>query len=362
MNVPTIPLPDSRCDERDTMFARAARRKRTRPYGEYYARKPELQPVDDWLRSMPPLLSEGTVFFDPEISAEAERFFEAIPAFEPEASTVAHWAESFARANDPAAVLKDMALALGAVAAGVAEIDEEFVYSHRGRHDQHYGETIEPSHTRALVFLVEMDHQQMGRSPTAEVIRESAKQYYRSALISLTMCAVLERAGHAARSQHDAHYDLILPPLAVKAGLGELGRNNILIADRYGSRVRIGAVSLSLPLALDDPVDLGAAYFCEICKKCADNCPSKALSVGERVPVRGINKWPTKVESCYAYWRRVGTDCGICMASCPFSHKNNAFHNLVRWGIRHSRLFARFGLWCDDLIYGRKWMSRRFHS
>ena len=46
-----------------------------------------------------------------------------------------------------------------------------------------------------------------------------------------------QAAGHDAKPHYDAHYDVILPPLAVHAGLGELGRNNILVADRFGSRV-----------------------------------------------------------------------------------------------------------------------------
>jgi len=39
--------PGPRFDERDTMFARMARRARTPPYEEYYSRRPELQKADD---------------------------------------------------------------------------------------------------------------------------------------------------------------------------------------------------------------------------------------------------------------------------------------------------------------------------
>ncbi len=359
MTSPAFPRPTARTDERDTIFARAARRAGTAPYEEYYSRRPELKEIDDRLRAMPPICGEGTTFYDPEVSGQAERYFEEIPALEPEPALVEEWARRLQASADPAAVLRELALALGALAVGICEIDEEFVYSHRGRHDHHYGEPIDPAHSRAVVFLVEMDHAEMGHAPRARTVRESARQYHRGALISLTLCAVLGRCGHHARSQHDAHYELLLPPLAVKAGLGELGRNNILIADRVGSRVRIGAVSCSLDLPCDTPVDLGAAAFCEICKKCADNCPARALSTDERESVLGVPKWPTATERCYEYWRRIGTDCGICMACCPFSHKDNAFHGLVRWAIRALRRVHRLALWCDDLVYGRKWSARR---
>lgn len=355
MKPPFPELPTARFDERDTMFARAARSPGTDAYEEYYARRPELKEVDDALRAMPPLLDEAAVFHDPVLSAEAERFFEEIPSIQPDPGFVAAWRERLQAAEDPSAAVKEMALKLGAVAAGITAVDQAFVYSHKGRHDHHYGRPVRLTHRWAIVFLVEMDHHAMRCAPRAETIRESARQYYRSAVISLAIKQVLTECGHDAESQHDAHYDVILPPLAVKAGLGQLGRNNILLADRYGSRVRIGAVTTDLPLVPDAPVDLGATFFCEICKKCADNCPSKALSLGERDVVRGVHKWPTDVERCYGYWRRVGTDCGICMACCPFSHENTAFHNFVRFMIKRSRLFARFALWCDDLIYGRGW-------
>jgi len=190
------------------------------------------------------------------------------------------------------------------------------------------------------------------------VIRESARQYYRAAVIGKTLAAVLRELGYAAKPHFDAHYDVILPPLAVHAGLGELGRNNMLIADRHGSRVRIGAVTTDVPLTYDAPVSLGVREFCEACRKCAQSCPPRALSDGERVAVRGVWKWPTRVEQCYGYWRHLGTDCGICMAGCPFSHRNNAFHGTVRWLIKHMPWLAPLAVRADDLVYGRHWHGR----
>jgi epoxyqueuosine reductase QueG len=148
------------------------------------------------------------------------------------------------------------------------------------------------------------------------------------------------------------------PLLAVAAGLGELGRNNILVADRFGARVRIGAVTTHLPLRLDAPVDLGVRRFCGVCRKCAENCPAGALSRNGPSSVRGVMKWPTRVERCYAYWRAVGTDCGICMACCPFSHRDNGFHNLIRWVVRRWPVTHRTLKTLDDLVYGRRWRGQ----
>ena len=80
-----------------------------------------------------------------------------------------------------------------------------------------------------------------------------------------------------------------------------------------------------------------------------------SLFHGKNESVRGVEKWPTNVERCYGYWRTVGTDCGICMAVCPFSHRDNPFHGLVRSVVRHARWTHRPAVWFDDLVYGRRW-------
>ena len=30
--------------------------------------------------------------------------------------------------------------------------------------------------------------------------------------------------------------------------------------------------------------------------------------------------WQIKGEKCYEVWKRIGTDCGVCMKVCPFSN------------------------------------------
>ncbi|MFH1850910.1 MAG: 4Fe-4S dicluster domain-containing protein [Candidatus Neomarinimicrobiota bacterium] len=346
-------LPDQRFDERDTLFARMNRSAGTEPYNDYYQRRPELQDIDDRLRSMPALLDPEGLYYDQEIMTRTGQYFADIDKIEVDHEFVCDWSVKLTAARDKSTLIKKLTRQLGAVAVGFCELDQEFIYTQKGRFDHDYGRNIELDHPRMIVFLVEMDYQRMQRAPKADTFLESARQYYRAAVISRTVAAILEQSGYPAKAHYDAHYDLILPPLAIKAGLGELGRNNILIADKYGSRVRIGAVTTALPLCPDHPVTLGARHFCEICRKCVRRCPPKALALGEKETVRGVDKWPTKVEKCYTYWRRVGTDCGLCMAVCPFSHRNSWLHNLVRLFIRHFPILHRPARWLDDLIYGR---------
>lgn len=353
------PIPDAQVDERDVMFSRAALEPGTPAYQTYYGQRGALQGVDDALRALPNLLSEGSAFFEPGIMAEAKAHFEAIESQKVEDGWVRECLALLEASEEPARTLKEIALALGAVAAGWASLDQAFVYSHKGRFPEEQGLPVSLEHPRALVFLVEMDWEEMQRAPRAPTLRESARQYRRAAFISLHLEVLLRAFGYQAKQHYDAHYEVILPPLAVLAGLGEVGRNNILIADRYGSRVRIGCVTTDVPATLDQPVDLGAQRFCAVCKKCAKNCPSHALTLEGQSPVRGVYKWPTEVERCYRYWRQVGTDCGVCMAVCPFSHRNNAFHNLVRWMVRSLPWAHKLLLWGDAVAYGRTWKPKR---
>ncbi|MCU0722584.1 MAG: 4Fe-4S dicluster domain-containing protein, partial [Planctomycetes bacterium] len=314
---------------------------------------PELRAGDDRLRAMPELCAPGGRFFRSDLARETAAWFDGIARIRPDPGLAARRGASLRAAADLTDALRRILRGSGAVAAGFATVDPAFVYSHKGRFDADYGRPIPLDFPRAAVFLVPMDYAAMRRAPRAEALRESARQYYRAAGIAFAAEAALRAAGFAAKAWYDAHYDAMLVPLAVQAGLGELGRNNILVADRFGARVRIGAVATDAPLRPDRPVSLGVAGFCEICRRCAEACPSRALATGPREVVRGVLKWPTHVERCHAYWRRAGTDCGLCMAVCPFSHRDNALHAAVRCLLRRFPAFRRPALWGERLLFAR---------
>jgi epoxyqueuosine reductase len=64
-------------------------------------------------------------------------------------------------------------------------------------------------------------------------------------------------------------------PSAIAAGLGELGRNGLVITEKYGARISLGNPILTdLPLESDQPIDIAVEDFCKICRKCATACPT----------------------------------------------------------------------------------------
>lgn len=108
---------------------------------------------------------------------------------------------------------------------------------------------------------------------------------------------------------------------AVRAGLGWFGKNDVVITERYGPRVRLSAI------LIDAPFDCGAPVVesrCpEDCTRCVDICPCKALknrlwSVNAQrediIDYRRCNRMRS------AFIQKLGRKnaCGLCMVACPF--------------------------------------------
>jgi epoxyqueuosine reductase QueG len=60
------------------------------------------------------------------------------------------------------------------------------------------------------------------------------------------------------------------------AGLGWIGRNNLLVNPEFGARFRLVTVLTDMPLEADNPLEGG----CGECRKCLKPCPAQAI--GER--------------------------------------------------------------------------------
>jgi epoxyqueuosine reductase QueG len=62
--------------------------------------------------------------------------------------------------------------------------------------------------------------------------------------------------------------------LAVKSGLGVIGKNFLLITPEFGPRVQLTTVLTTMPLLSDVPVQFNP---CEACNTCVEACPTNAL-------------------------------------------------------------------------------------
>ena len=191
-------------------------------------------------------------------------------------------------------------------------------------------------------------------APHTPTLIESMREYAKGAFISTQLAAFVANLGYSATANHLRHYQLILPPIAVDAGLGEISRMGYLMTKEFGPRVRLGAITTDMPLIPDKPVDLGIQSFCAICKKCAVCCPSKSIPDDDPSEFNGSLRWKLNEESCFDYWAKVGTDCNVCMRVCPWSHARTWPHKLVVFLTQRNKMNQKIFAKLDDIFYGRK--------
>jgi ferredoxin len=347
-------VPSDRFDERDVVFARARLVPDSREFEAYYALRPGNRDVDEKIRALPGLLSLHAPKANPIAFASAKANFSLTEAMRAEVDGPVASVCADLTASQNTSMVKQQALYYGAIAVGITELEPYHVYSHIGRGTGVYGEPITLDHRYAIAFSVEMDHWIMGFAPEAPVVMESSLKYVQSGVVALTLGYLIRSLGYPARAHIDGNYRVIAPLVARDAALGEIGRMGILMTPRLGPRVRLGVVTTDLPLIPDDrSYDTSVQDFCRICVKCVDNCPSKAIPVGDRTEIAGVMRWRIDADRCFRYWNTIGTDCGICMSVCPYSHPDNLAHNLMRWAVRRSSTARRVALWLDDIFYGR---------
>ncbi|MBB6482506.1 4Fe-4S dicluster domain-containing protein [Spirochaeta isovalerica] len=341
-------------DERDVIFVRNRLVEGSEQFSDYYERKPELLERDNRFREAPGLLSPESIQANPFMYSSAAASFQVCENLIPlcDGPVAEMKIES-----DPVKItryIKEWAGLLGVVSIGITELKDDHRYSIGGRREK-YGKPVINNHKYAIAFTVEMDRDSLRRGPKAPTVMESARQYLNAGTIAVQIAAFIRGLGHSAKAHIDASYEVVCPLVARDAGLGELGRTGLLITPELGSRVRINVVTTDLPLITDTRGFEGSvADFCEHCMKCADVCPSRSIPKGERQIDNGVLRWKIDHEKCFTFWSKSGTDCGRCVAVCPYSHPDNAIHKAIRFFIRKSPLFRRFGATLDDLIYGRK--------
>ena len=357
-----------RVDERDIVFAR----NRSLPpgsevYKRYYQMHPEREERDAKRRAAGgPLGRPGSIDGEhhPNLAMLKGTFH--VPLYLGQKEKVEPSPEPSPLAIDPEEAterIKGFARHLGADLVGVCRVDPRWAYSHRGEiffdNWGDWGKEIPPPLPFAIVMAEEMDAELVRGAPHTPSVVESGVNYAKGAYITTILANFIAHLGYPAIAHHLRHYDLVLVPVAVDAGLGELGRFGYLITEEFGPRVRLSAVTTSLPLVPDKPVDLGVQKFCARCLKCADTCPSASIPKGGKVIFNGVEKWKLEEETCFGYWATIGTDCNICMGVCPYSRPNQSIHRLTRWMVAKSPIARVLFPYVDNIVYGREWRSGR---
>lgn len=114
--------------------------------------------------------------------------------------------------------------------------------------------------------------------------------------------------------------------IAVKSGIGFIGKNNMLINKRYGSYVFLGEIITDLDLQPDNVVKTK----CGKCEKCLNACPTKSISKTKCNPNICLS-YITQKKNIEDQWfekfngRMFG--CDTCQKVCPFNEESE-FSNL----------------------------------
>ncbi len=218
-------------------------------------------------------------------------------------------AERRAPADDPAAMaeaIKAKGREFGADLVGVTPLAEEHVFEGR-----------DIPYATAICLGFAMDREAMLTVPKKRANREVMRSYVRSSQTAVKLAAHIRSLGWPARAYGLNCNDIQQLPLAINAGLGELGKHGSLICLDHGSNLRLSTVLTDLPLAYDAPIDIGVDDLCLSCRRCSTDCPPAAISDAKQM-VRGTTKWYVDFDKCAPYFTKTW-GCGICVEVCPWS-------------------------------------------
>ena len=253
---------------------------------------------------------------------------------------------------DATNAVKHSALFYGASLTGVAELNPLWVYSdyiamegeNRGdcipvlRDGDRFEQSekawyIPESMNRVVSLAFEEDYLAIINSPGRLASAAVGNGYSRMAFTSYCLAEFIRSLGYRAIPAGNGVG--LSVPMALDAGLGELGRNGLLITPKYGPRVRLAKVITDMPLIPDAPISFGVTEFCENCLLCADYCPSEAITKGKQTwsgrsaaNNPGSFKWYVESEKCFDF---NGFSCSNCKRVCPFTKPNDSWlHQMTR--------------------------------
>jgi len=250
--------------------------------------------------------------------------------------------------------IKQLGYFLRADIMGICRLPQYAVYSH-----DMMGREINLEHKNAIVIVVDQDYDTMLGSTGDDWISGSQSfiGYSNAALISGIMADYIRRLGYPARAHNATGYQVVVPPLLLLAGIGEMSRAGIVVNPFLGARFKAAVVTTDLPLEPDKPVDFGLQKFCEKCLKCAVECHSGAIAKGGKVMYNGYETWHFDAGQCSKFRTSNphGSSCGRCIKVCPWNKPPGWTHNTARWMIKNTPFMDSFLVKMDNLRgYGKQ--------
>jgi epoxyqueuosine reductase QueG len=226
--------------------------------------------------------------------------------------------------------IKDMVLKFGADVCGIANINR-FGEAPPGFHPQ----DIYPSCRSVIVFGLALPKGLLSVDPRIIYGHFNDSSFPEVDAIAYKTAKEVERLyqGCAIPIPSDGPYEywdmerlegrgiLSMKHAAVLAGLGALGKSTMLLNEKYGNLLGLGAVLTELDLASDSLAENICLKGCNLCLK---NCPTQALD--------GVS---TNQKSCrpHAYGKNARgfevVNCNKCRSVCPMRFGKHNKENQV---------------------------------
>jgi len=123
--------------------------------------------------------------------------------------------------------------------------------------------------------------------------------------------------------------------IGAKAGLGWIGKNSLLMNERYGSWFFLGELIMDIEYEPDAPVK----GRCSNCRKCIDACPTGAINDDRTINASRCISYLTIEDKSAGYGsgRKYAYGCDICQEACPFN--SNARNTQESEFISHNVLY-----------------------
>jgi len=130
--------------------------------------------------------------------------------------------------------------------------------------------------------------------------------------------AFLVENGHSAEVV--PYGGILLKDSATLAGIGPIGKNNLLVTAEFGPRVRLRAIVTDAFLVHGTPVETSS--YCQDCNSCIDACPAGALVDGH-YDVNACE--PYQLGHLRALSPQTKIWCNACIDACPVGKNHELF-------------------------------------
>ena len=138
------------------------------------------------------------------------------------------------------------------------------------------------------------------------------------------VCEYIESLGGKAISLVDSN---ALPEryIAYLSGIGFIGKNNMIITEKYGSYVFLGEVITDLEIECDSIrtfEEIQKYNKCSKCIKCIEKCPTKSITISRKNPNICTSYITQKKELSKSELKLLKGKifgCDICQDSCPYN-------------------------------------------